>query len=139
MKTLKKQSSKTAIMVSMGLFAFLFFALVTVAWPQESLPLEDAISQIVELYIQHKGSALGITFVVVQGLMLLLKTSLQSIAGKYKLVLVAALTTAGAIISNLMEGGSIGAIIGDSVVWTSLMVFINQLIKQPKQAYIFQQ
>lgn len=121
------------------IFSFLAFAVFmvissVVVFAQDTTSIGDATGQIWGLYLQHKGSTMGLILVVVQGLMLLTKTELLSfIKGKDKLVAVTALTLIGAVVSNLISGGDYISILGDTVVMSSLQVILHQYIK-PKKA-----
>lgn len=131
-----------SVLVMLLTFITFMFATSMMAFAQEAaevveqLPIGDAISQIWGLYLEHKGSSMGIIFAVVQSLMLLTKTDLLKdvIKGKTKLIAVGVLTFAGAVVSNLIDGGSWTSIIGDTAVLTALQTLVHQFIKQKKEA-----
>lgn len=74
--------------------------------------------------------AAGIIALVVQAAMLLVR---QFVKGKYKLLIVAALTLVASAISAYMVGGSFGSVMANSVVLTSVQVLINQILTQIKK------
>ena len=120
-----------ATVLSIFCFALFLFISSVVVYAQDTLPVGDAIGSIWGMYLQHKGSTMGIIFVAVQGLMQLTKTELFSfVKGKTKLIAVAALTLIGAVVGNLIQGGDVISILGDAAVMTSLQVFLHQVIKK---------
>lgn len=92
------------------------------------------VDDLVGLYMKHKGSSLGIIFIIVQVLLKLLKTGLlDKMAGKWKLGIVALTTLICAIASNLISGGSIANIFGDTAILTAFQVLYSQVIIQAKK------
>ena len=74
--------------------------------------------------------AAGIIALVVQAAMLGVR---QFVQGKYKLLIVAALTLVGAAVSAYISGGSFASVMTNSVVLTSVQVLVNQIFTQIKK------
>jgi len=74
--------------------------------------------------------AAGIITLIVQALMLIVR---QFVQGKYKLLIVSALTLIGAAVSAYISGGSFASVMTNSVVLTSVQVLANQIFTQIKK------
>jgi len=74
--------------------------------------------------------AAGIILLIVQALMLIVR---QFVQGKYKLVIVSALTLVGSAVSAYISGGSFASVMTNSVVLTSVQVLANQIFTQIKK------
>lgn len=74
--------------------------------------------------------AAGIIALIVQAAMLGVR---QFVQGKYKLLIVAALTLIGAAVSAYISGGSFASVMTNSVVLTSVQVLVNQIFTQIKK------
>lgn len=91
----------------------------------------DAVTQILALIGDFKSiPKYGIPMIIVQSLMLLMKTGLANFTGKAKLIVVSALSFASLIVTQLISGADFGAIIADGAIITALSVLIHQIIKQ---------
>lgn len=87
------------------------------------------------LFLQSLGGvgslkAVGIVLLVVQGLMLFFRSKLADFAGKYKLLIVTALTLIASICAGLVSGQSISASILSGGALATLQVFMNQIYTQ---------
>lgn len=74
--------------------------------------------------------AASIIALIVQAAMLGVR---QFVQGKYKLLIVAALTLIGSAVSAYISGGSFASVMTNSVVLTSVQVLINQIFVQVKK------
>ena len=74
--------------------------------------------------------AAGVIALIVQAAMLGVR---QFVQGKYKLLIVAALTLVGSAISAYVSGGSFASVMTNSVVLTSVQVLVNQIFTQIKK------
>ena len=124
----------SVLLAVVSLFSFLFLS--SFSFAQEvvaNLPISDAVGQIWGMYLEHKGSTLGLIFVIVQGLMLLTKTEVFSfVKGKGKILLVSVLTLAASIVANLVAGNDWISMIGDATVMSALQVLLHQVVKKEK-------
>lgn len=97
----------------------------------DSIPTMD---EYLKLFSSLQGigglKAAGIITLVVQLAMLLVR---QFVQGKYKLLIVSALTLIGASISAYVSGGNFASVLTNSVVLTSVQVLVNQIFTQIKK------
>lgn len=95
-------------------------------------PSQDEIGNFLKSIGGWAGmGALGIAMIIVQGLMLLFKSSLASFAGKWRLLIVSFLSLASGVIAlKLMGVADWGAVLMHSSTLAAIQVFINQLWKQ---------
>lgn len=121
----------------------IFFALLTLVvgillgqhvfaqTPNDSIP---TASEYMQLFASLQGigglKAAGIIALIVQAAMLGVR---QFVQGKYKLLIVAALTLVGSAISAYISGGSFASVMTNSVVLTSVQVLVNQIYTQIKK------
>ena len=78
-----------------------------------------------------KGAgSLAIAAAVVQAIMLLLRSSLGSFAGKAKLTIVLLLSVVSGVIALKLNGVELGAALLHSSTMASFQVFLNQVYKQ---------
>jgi hypothetical protein len=125
-----------AVLAAVGTPAFAFAqeAASLPALPSD-LPVTDALQLLVQSLGGIKGlSVLGIVGVVVQGLMLFLRTPLANFAGKFRLLILAALTVPAGIIALLQAGLPVQLALIHSSVLTAVMVFVHQVVTQFKKA-----
>ena len=99
--------------------------------PNDSIP---TASEYMQLFASLQGigglKAAGIIALIVQAAMLGVR---QFVQGKYKLLIVAALTLVGAAVSAYISGGSFASVMTNSVVLTSVQVLVNQIFTQIKK------
>ena len=100
--------------------------------PNDSIP---TASEYMQLFASLQGigglKAAGIIALIVQAAMLGVR---QFVQGKYKLLIVAALTLIGAAVSAYISGGnSFASVMTNSVVLTSVQVLVNQIFTQIKK------
>lgn len=76
------------------------------------------------------ASTLAIVALVVQGLMLALKSGLGSLTGKLQLVLVYGLTLVGGVVALKVQGMDWGSILIHSSTMSAVQVFLHQIYKQ---------
>ncbi len=97
----------------------------------DSIPTMD---EYMKLFASLQGigglKAAGIILLIVQAAMLIVR---QFVQGKYKLLIVSALTLIGAAVSAYVNGGSFGSVLTNSVVLTSVQVLFNQIFTQIKK------
>ena len=73
---------------------------------------------------------LGVVGVVVQGLMLLLKTKIGDMAGKYQLLSVLLLTLISGMVALKTQGADWASVLTHSTTLAALQVFLHQLYNQ---------
>jgi hypothetical protein len=73
---------------------------------------------------------LGIVALVVQGLMLLVRTKLGEFAGKYRLLIVLVLTVAGGVVGLMAGGMPFAAALVNAGTLSAVMVLLNQIYRQ---------
>jgi len=99
--------------------------------PNDSIP---TASEYLQLFSSLQGigglKAAGIITLIVQALMLIVR---QFVQGKYKLLIVSALTLIGAAVSAYISGGNFASVMTNSVVLTSVQVLVNQIFTQIKK------
>lgn len=76
------------------------------------------------------ASSLAIAAAAVQAIMLLLRSSLGSFAGKFKLLIVLLLSVVSGVIALKLNGVELGAALLHSSTMASFQVFANQVYKQ---------
>lgn len=105
-----------------------FFPLV--AFAEDTLPDTEFWSALISFLGGVGGmSGLAIAAGVIQLAMVLLKTSYGNLAGKYKLLVVAGLSVAGAIVSGLASGLPFVNALLNGAVLAAIQVFVNEIIK----------
>lgn len=94
-------------------------------------PSTDDIAALLASLGGLKGaSALAIAALVVQGLMLLIRTKLGEMAGKYRLLIVYALSVGASILALRIAGVDLGAALVHGNTLAALQVLANQVFKQ---------
>lgn len=94
-------------------------------------PTSDEIMSLLASLGGLKGaSTLAIVAVVVQGLMLMLKSSIGKFAGAYQLLAVLLLTLAGGVVGLMIQGMDIGAALMHSSTLAAGQVLLHQIYKQ---------
>ncbi len=131
-KTLKRLLAVLAILFVPALaLAQVEPASLPVLLPTTDLTTDQALGELLKSLGGFKGAtALGIVFLVVQALLLFFRTKLADFAGKWKLVIVTALSLVGGVIGLLVSGVPLLAALTHATTFTSLQVFGNQFIKQ---------
>lgn len=117
-----------------------FTAIVSVAFAQDpaSVPVDLQSSEALEEILKSVGGlqgagALGIVAVVVQVLMSFFRSPLANFAGKFRLLIVSALSMVGGVLALKLSGVDwVGSLV-HSATLTSVMVFGNQIVKQFKK------
>ena len=100
-----------------------------------SLPADLDSGEALELLIKSLGGmkgagALGIAYVITQGLMLFFRTKLADFTGKWKLLIVAGLSVVVGVMALKMSGlGWLASLVHGSTL-AAASVFGNQLFKQ---------
>lgn len=118
---------------TIGLFAFF---LTSFAFAQEVVPpsSEELMAFINALGGIKNLGALGIVALVIQGLMLLLRTPLMAFAGVWRLIIVSGLSMVGGVIAQLAQGvGWLPALL-NSATLAAVQVFVHQIVAQVKKA-----
>lgn len=123
---------KSSFYIVNCLIALLFVLFVGTAFGQEIVePSAQEIMNFLAALGGVKGaSSLAIAALVVQGLMLLFRSSVGNFIGKYKLLTVLGLSLVSGVIALKLNGVDIGAAIVHSSTMASFQVFLNQLYKQ---------
>lgn len=97
-----------------------------------SLPPDT--SEIMAFFAQLGGlkgaSALVIAGIVVQGLMLAVRSFLGDLIGQYKLLLVLGLSLVSGVVALMVSGVPLGAALVHSTTLAAFSVFFNQIYKQ---------
>lgn len=131
---LEKINRKIACLIgllSFVLFVFISYTSIAIAQIDTASVGQVLGDDLIQTYLAHKGSALGIVFIAVQVLLKVAKVGfLDKIAGKWKLLIVTGLTLVGAVVANLVQGGSWQSILADGAVLTAAQVLFNQALKQ---------
>lgn len=122
----------TRFRFSFFIFAFLFFPLLAFAQAVVVDPPSQADWNAFFIAIGGmKGmGTLGIVAVVVQGLMLGIKSKLGEFAGKYQLVLVVFLTMLGGMLALKMQGMDWPSVLTHSATLSAVQVFLHQVYVQ---------
>lgn len=112
--------------------AVLSFALVGLfAFAEDAVPTESWLLQILTFVSTVKGlSTVALAAGITQLVMVFFKTPLAGFAGKYKLLLVSALTPVSLLLAAMATGVSLKGAIGQAPVIAALQVFLHQAIKQ---------
>lgn len=100
------------------------------AFAQDQLALNEAILQIVALFQEGSLKGMALAMVIVQAGMILMKTKLQDKTGKYKLLVMAVLSLASSLLTNLVAGNSLAMILTDTVFIYALSNAGHQVYKQ---------
>lgn len=119
----------------LSLFSLVAFLLtmLSVAFAQDVIvpPSGAEMQAILTALGGLKGaSSLAIVAVVVQGLLLVFRSSFAKFSGAFQLLIVNALTLVGAFVAMKSQGMPVVAIITNAQVLTAAQVFVHQLIKQ---------
>lgn len=117
----------------LAIFAFYLFALCGKAFADEVIvpPSIDELAALIAALGGLKGaSALAIAAVVVQGLMLMLRSKLGEMAGKWRLLLVYLFTVVAGVVSLRIAGVDLGAALVNTQVLAALQVFLHQAFVQ---------
>lgn len=94
-------------------------------------PTGDEFKNYVDSLGGIKGAGtLGIILLVVQGLMLLLRSKAGDLAGQLRLLLVIGLTMVGGIISLRIQGIQWVSVLTNSATLASFQVFLHQIYSQ---------
>lgn len=122
-------------------FSFLLFPWLSIA--QDAATVVAAGTEVIapptvddlQLFLNSLGNVkglgtLGVVAVLVQGLMIFLKTGLGQLAGKYQLVLVLLLTLVGGVIALKSQGLGWGSVLIHSSTIAAVQVFLHQIYKQ---------
>lgn len=115
----------------------LLFVMCSVALAQDVIvaPSADDLQAIMSAIGGLKGaSSLAIVAVVVQGLLLVFRSSFAKFSGAFQLLIVNGLTLVGAFVALKAQGMPVLAIITNAQVLTAAQVFVHQLIKQFSKA-----
>jgi hypothetical protein len=95
------------------------------------IPYDQALQQLLALLGGLKGAtAMAVVVVVVQGLMLALKTPLGDYAGKYKLLAITGLTLVGGVGALLLSHVTIVGALTNATTIAAIQVFIHQIVSQ---------
>lgn len=118
-------------------FSLIGFLFVTFAYAQVNT--ESPTAEEIKAFLDSlnavgglKGSAL--IMAVVQGLMLMARSSIGNLAGKYKLLILTGLTLAASILAGLSQGQSFIAALLSGGALATLQVFIHQIMVQMGKA-----
>jgi hypothetical protein len=106
-------------------------AAVAAVVPPVVPPTQDEWTALLTSIGGLKGaSSMAIAAVVIQGLMLLFRTKLGEMAGKFRLLIVSVLTLVGGIIALKISGVEGPALFMHSTTLLSFQVLLNQVMKQ---------
>ena len=115
-------------------FAFCLFFIGFKAFADDAgiqPPSLDELAALVAALGGVKGaSTLAVVALVVQGLMLLLRSKLGEVAGKYRLLAVYLLTVVGTVVGFRIAGLDLGAALVHAQTLTAAQVLVNQVFKQ---------
>lgn len=115
------------VIILMALFSSTLALGVT---PADSPECQDWIDFINALGGLGNLGTLGVVGVLVQGVMLLLRTKVGDLAGKYKILIVTGLSLVMGVV-GLMQGGlGLVAALMHSTTLSAFQVFLHQLYKQ---------
>lgn len=111
---------------------FGFLALSLKAFANEIVPpgVDEFAALIAALGGLKGASALAIAAVVVQAIMLLLRSKLGEVAGKYRLLAVYLLSVVAGVVSLRIAGVDLGAALVHTQTLAAFQVFLNQVLKQ---------
>lgn len=112
-------------------FAFALFFVAVAHAADVVPPSTDELAALIASLGGLKGaSALAIAAVVVQGIMLVIRTKLGEMAGKWRLTIMYALTVAAAVIAQRIAGLDLGAALMHSNTLAALQVLAHQVLVQ---------
>ena len=93
----------------------------------------EALKEFYKVFGEYKDAPkYGLYMIIIQLLMLLMKTPLASATKGFKLVVVSFLALASAIVLGLMTGANLSVMLQDATVVSALSVFANQSYKKIK-------
>lgn len=131
MKSLYRYLNLKSIMILTVLVSLLICAVAYAADAADPLPVADFFGQVWESIKGIKGAgAIGITLIVVQGIMMFFRTELAAWAGKWRLVVVYGLTIVVGVLALKIAGVSWGECLMHVQTLAAFQVFLNQLWKQ---------
>jgi len=128
-KTFSMILSLFCFVVFLGLFPMMAFA-------SEAIGFSVALDLIINMIKEARdagvnfGSAVGIAFVLVQVLMILLRTELKKHTGLFTMLVHAFLSFASLILTNFVMGGSFETLLTDGATLTAFSTLIHQTWKQ---------
>lgn len=131
---IQKNAFYQILTISMACFAFfMFFSMPLFA--DEPLSYQQALTQIIELFKSAETRGIGLALLIVQILMIALKTPLQNlifnkIGDKYKLVAVSILSFVAMVLSNLVLGQSFSDLMANAGIVNAFSVMLHQIFKQ---------
>lgn len=128
-----KKLLSTHFPIGLAMLCFLLFPFLALA--QDPTVIVPPSAADFAAFLAALGGAktlgvLGIVAVVVQGLMLLLKSKLGEMAGKYQLILVMLLTMVTGALALRMSGLDWASVLMHSTTLTAVQVFLHQLYTQ---------
>lgn len=117
----------------LSIFAFCLFFVGLKAFADDAVipPTADEFGALLASLGGLKGASfVAIAVVVVQGIMLLLRSKLGEMAGKYRLLIVYLLSVVGGVLALRIAGVDLGAALLHTQTLAALQVLVNQVIKQ---------
>lgn len=101
------------------------------AFADEVVATESWLLQILTFVSTMKGlSTVALAAGITQLVMVFFKTPLAGFAGKYKLLLVSALTPIALLLAAMATGVSLKGALGQAPVITAIQVLVHQILKQ---------
>lgn len=111
--------------------AILMFPVLALAGIDDIFPTETWIMELMKFISTAKGlGTLAFAAGLTQLVMLLFQTPMAEMAGKWRLVIVSALSVIGVVLGALVTGMPIGQALLSGPALAALQVFINQVYKQ---------
>lgn len=119
-----------------GIFCLLAFVVfgASLVFAQEVVVAPPTTADFEQFLVALGGAktlgTMGVVALVVQGLMLVLKSSVGTWAGKYRMTLLALLTMLGGIIGLKNGGSDWASVLTHSTTLVAVQVFLHQIYKQ---------
>lgn len=130
-KRFSKKSNKSAIAITAVAVAAALAATLAFADDTVVIPADQFMLSLFQFIGGVKGlGGLAMIAAVVQLLMLFFKSTLANFAGRYRLMIVAALTVAASIVGLMSQGMTLTAALINGATLTAVQVLAHQIWKQ---------
>lgn len=131
--SMKRLARISAALVAIFVPVIAAIAIPVMVFAQDSLPVpsSDELQALLVAIGGAKGAgALAVAALGVQAVMMLLRTGLGDLVGKYRLLIVYLLTVVSSVLALKMAGVGVGAALIHSQTIAAIQVFGNQVFRQ---------